>query len=215
MSNQYLTSRLWGPNGTNWHITDQYLLGRIGDAMGGYLTPSAISLVLPNSWFATIGWAAAWTALMLAYSPVADRLATKLFAAPPGLGAFRAIQQSKLKLVLGIIVAWVLGGFLEEVVFRGVVVRAVESALAPLLSRGIATGTAVVVAAIGAGIVHWYQGPRAMVIIVQLSVLFGVLFVASGYDLWAAILCHGLYDTIAFVRFASGKSRYAKVRESA
>ena len=54
-----------------------------------------------------------------------------------------------------------------------------------------------------------------MVIIVQLSVLFGVLFVASGYDLWAAILCHGLYDTIAFVRFASGKSRYAKVRESA
>jgi hypothetical protein len=54
-----------------------------------------------------------------------------------------------------------------------------------------------------------------MVIIAQLSVLFGVLFVASGYDLWAAVLCHGLYDTIAFARFASGKSHYAKLRGSA
>jgi hypothetical protein len=38
---------------------------------------------------------------------------------------------------------------------------------------------------------------------------------ASVQNLWAAILCHGFYDTIAFVRFASGKSRYAKLGESA
>lgn len=47
-----------------------------------------------------------------------------------------------------------------------------------------------------------------MVIVTQLSVLFGLLFVASGLNLWAAILCHGCYDTVAFVRFASGKSRH-------
>jgi transposase InsO family protein len=52
--------------------------------------------------------------------------------------------------------------------------------------------------------------------ITQLSLLFGVLFILSGPNLWAVILCHGGYDTVAFVRFASGKSRYAKLdREAA
>jgi len=38
---------------------------------------------------------------------------------------------------------------------------------------------------------------------------FGVLFVVSGYNLWTVMLCHGLYDTIAFVRFANKKSKYS------
>jgi uncharacterized protein len=186
-----------------------------GRGVGGSAMLSEVGLTLPSSWFFTIAWAAAWTALMLAYSPFADWTATKLFVAPPTLGAFRAIQESRVKLLIGIVVAWLLGGFLEELVFRGVVLRAVELGLAPLAPHWIATSAAVVVAAIGAAIVHWYQGPRAMVIIMQLSVLFGVLFVVSGHNLWAAILCHGSYDTIAFFRFASGKSRYAKLHEGA
>ena len=48
------------------------------------------------------------------------------------------------------------------------------------------------------------------------DMLVGVLHhPMENHSTGAAILCHGLYDTIAFVRFASGKSRYAKVRESA
>jgi len=39
--------------------------------------------------------------------------------------------------------------------------------------------------------------------------------VVAGYNLWAVILCHGFYDTIAFVRFATGKSKYSKAPEAA
>jgi membrane protease YdiL (CAAX protease family) len=60
---------------------------------------------------------------------------------------------------------------------------------------------------------HFYQGPRAVLIIAQLSVLFGILFVISGYNLWAVMICHGLYDTIAFIRFARKKSRYSHVEK--
>ena len=56
-----------------------------------------------------------------------------------------------------------------------------------------------------------YQGLRAAIIVAQLSVLFGVLFVVSGHNLWAVMLCHGLYDTIAFIRFANKKSKYSKL----
>jgi membrane protease YdiL (CAAX protease family) len=78
----------------------------------------------------------------------------------------------------------------------------------------MATLIAVCAAAWGAGLIHLYQGLRAAIIITQLSV-FGCLFIVSGHNLWAVILCHGLYDTIAFVRFAKNKSKYStNLRES-
>ena len=177
-------------------------------AYGG-VTLDGLGLRVPNSWALTIGLALTWLGLMFAYTPVADRLATRWVSKPPTLGVFRVLQQSRGKLVAGIVVAWVLGGFLEELVFRGIVLRSVDAFLTAWLSLPIAAGLAICIAALGAGLIHFYQGPRAMIIVTQLSVLFGVLFVISGYNLWAVILCHGLYDTVAFVRFANKKSKYS------
>jgi hypothetical protein len=180
----------------------------------GYVAPREVGLGISDSWLSTVAFALVGLALMFAYSPVADRLATRWVAKPPTLGAFRALQQSKLKLILGIVVAWILGGFLGELVFRGIVLKSVQMFAAPMVGDPIAAAIAVCAAALGAGVVHLYQGPRAVLIIVQLSALFGLLFVVSGYNLLTVILCHGLYDTIAFVRFAAGKSKYSKIDPS-
>jgi membrane protease YdiL (CAAX protease family) len=179
--------------------------------LAGKVTAAELGLAMPTSWWRVVVFAAAWTAIMFAYSPFADRLATRAFAEPPTLGSFRAIQQSRVKLIAGIAVAWVLGGILEELVFRGIVVKSVESLLTASLIVPIAAAVAVCVAALGAGLIHFYQGYRAMVIITQLSILFGVLFVISGYSLWTVMLCHGMYDTIAFIRFANKKSKYSNL----
>ncbi len=173
------------------------------------VTLDELGLDLPRSWVLTIGLTFAWLGLMVAYSPVADWLATRWVAKPPTLEAFRVIQQSTGKLIAGIVAAWVLGGLGEELIARGIVLKSLEVFLAAYFPEPIAAGIAVGAAALGAGIMHAYQGLRAVVIITQLSVLFGVLFVVSGYNLWAVILCHGLYDTIAFVRFAYKQSTYS------
>jgi len=175
----------------------------------GKVTLDELGLGIPILWLPTTGFALACLGVMVAYSPLADRLATRWFDKPPTLESFGVIQQSKGKLIAGIVVAWVLGGILEELIARGIVLRSVESLLTPWLIGPIATGVAVCIAALGAGLMHFYQGPRAVVIITQLSVTFGVLFVVSGYNLWAVMLCHGLYDTIAFIRFANKKSKYS------
>ena len=177
----------------------------------GKVTLDELGLGIPNSWWPTIGFAVAWLGLMLAYTPLADWLATRWVNKPPTLETFRAIQQSKVKLIAGIVVAWALGGILEELIFRGIVLKSVESLLTAWLIAPIAIGVAICIAALGAGLIHFYQGPRAVVIVTQLSVLFGVLFVVSGYNLWAVMLCHGLYDTVAFVRFANKKSKYSNL----
>jgi len=175
------------------------------------VTLNELGLGIPNSWLRTVGFAIAWLGLTIACSPLADWLATRWIDKPPTLESFRVIQQSKSKLIAGIVVAWLLGGILEELVSRGIVLKSVEALLIAWLIGPIATGVAVCTAALGAGLIHFYQGPRAMVIVTQLSVLFGVLFVVSGYNLWTVMLCHGLYDTIAFVRFANKKSKYSNL----
>jgi len=177
----------------------------------GDVSMQALGLGSSASWLWTSAFAAAWLALMLAYSPFADWLATRYAAKPPTLDAFRMLQESTGKLVAGVAAAWVLGGFLEELTFRGIVLQSVEGLASRRLAGSMAIGIAVCVAAAGAGLIHLYQGLRAAIIVTQLSVLFGVLFVVSGYDLWAVVLCHGLYDTIAFVRFANKKSKYSKL----
>ena len=181
----------------------------------GTVSLHELGLSIPARPSFKIGLVLIWLALMLAYSPLADKLATRWFAKPPTLDAFRTIQQSRTKLIAGILVAWVLGGILEELVFRGIVLKSIEVLLATLLGVPIAALVAILVAAFGAGLIHFYQGPRAVAIIVQLSVLFGGLFVISGYSLWAVILCHGLYDTIAFVRFANKTSKYSNLENDA
>jgi membrane protease YdiL (CAAX protease family) len=175
------------------------------------VTFSELGLGTPHSWLSTLGYALAGPAVMIAYSPVADRLATRWFERPPTLDAFGAIQQSTGKLIAGIVVAWVLGGILEELIARGVVLQSIKTFLGVWLVEPVATVIAICMAATGAGLLHFYQGPRAVVIITQLSILFGVLFVVSGYNLCAVMICHGLYDTIAFIRFATRKSRYSSL----
>jgi membrane protease YdiL (CAAX protease family) len=182
--------------------------------MPSIFSPHALGLGRPSSWPWTIALAIVWLLLMLAYSPLADKVATRLIAAPPTLNAFRSLQQSKAKLVLGILVAWILGAFLEELVLRGFVLQSVRRFLAPAMPSALATALAICAAAALAALLHLYQGVRAVVIITQLSILFGVLFVASGFNLCPVILCHGLYDTIAFIRFATKKSKYANLESS-
>jgi membrane protease YdiL (CAAX protease family) len=177
----------------------------------GVVTPEQLGLSIPTSWLLTIGLALVWLGLMIAYSPLADKLASRWFVQPPTLEAFGTLQQSMGKLIAGIAVAWVLGAMLEELVTRGIVQNSIMTWLSLRLNGTIAAILAVFIAALGACMMHLYQGARAAFIISQLSVLFGILFVFSGYNLWVVMLCHGLYDTIAFIRFASKKSKYSRL----
>lgn len=171
----------------------------------------ALGLSPSVSWFQTVALALAGLAVMLAHSPLADKLATRLVQKPPALNAFRALQQSRAKLIAGIVLAWILGGFLEELILRGIILQSIETRLSGWMVRPLAVAIAICAAALLAFVVHLYQGLRAALIITQLSILFGLLFVISGHNLWSVILCHGLYDTIAFVRFANKQSRYSQV----
>lgn len=92
---------------------------------------------------------------------------------------------------------------------RGIVLNGVAALFSHALPPLVGLGLGVVIAAAGAFILHLYQGLRAAFIVAQLSALFGVLYGMAGPTLWPMILAHGVYDTVAFVRFAARASKYS------
>lgn len=170
-----------------------------------------LALAVPADWLGTGLAALAGLAAALAWSPAADAIASRLVARRPTLTAFRAIQRSWVHLAAGIVFAWIAGAALEELLLRGVVLQAVSRAASDRMLPPVAADGLGITVAAGAGLVlHLYQGWHGAIIVAQISVVFGLVFVLSGHSLWAVGLCHGLYDTVAFVRFAMGWSKYSK-----
>lgn len=85
-------------------------------------------------------------------------------------------------------------GICEEIVFRGFFITYLYSLL-QFLSTTTAQWLAVLVPAIIFGIVHYYQGWKAMLKISLMAVLFGYIFVETG-SLWILILVHFLVDVL-------------------
>ncbi|MBV9992770.1 MAG: CPBP family intramembrane metalloprotease [Alphaproteobacteria bacterium] len=161
---------------------------------GIHLTWAGLGLAAPVTVLHTAMFTIFWTGVLTAYTPTAEWVADKLFAASPKPGRH---PESMRNLALAIARAWALDAFLQEIVLRGIVVGALRLA--------IGNWPAVATAATLAFAAHLVAGPRRAAIAAQLSVLYGVLFVASEFDLWAVILAHGFYDTIALVQQARRK----------
>jgi len=54
------------------------------------------------------------------------------------------------------------------------------------------------------GIVHAYQGVSGMITTGLTGVVFGATYLASGRNLWAAIVAHGTLDTAGFLMMYAG-----------
>jgi uncharacterized protein len=55
------------------------------------------------------------------------------------------------------------------------------------------------------GLAHWYQGRSGALSTGIIGVILGILFIASGFNLWLPILTHGFIDTVGlFLIFING-----------
>ena len=92
--------------------------------------------------------------------------------------------------------AWTLAAFGEEMVFRGYLI----SRIADLAGRSRAGwAAAVVIAAVAFGVAHAYQGTTGMISTGIIGCLLGLLYLYSGRNLWAVIICHATVDTVALL----------------
>ena len=96
-----------------------------------------------------------------------------------------------------VLLGWVFGGFIEEMLFRGFFLSRVEAMFG---QRLLSTTIAILFQAAIFGVIHfYYQGAFGALTIFAAACFIGFCYVLFGRNLWPLILSHGLLDTLGFL----------------
>jgi membrane protease YdiL (CAAX protease family) len=111
----------------------------------------------------------------------------------PDLTTFNDLVGSIELLVIYLALNWVLAAFGEEMVWRGYAL--------PRVAQFCGSGTrawivALVVVNVAFGLAHLYQGPSGVIQATIGGVLLGILYIATGRNLVAPVLAHGIGNSI-------------------
>ncbi len=130
--------------------------------------------------------------------PLLDRLAGR----PADLSEFADVRGNASMLIFWLLLSWLLGGFGEELAYRGYLLNRIAD-LAP--QRVAGPSLAVLGSAVLFGVSHMSQGPSGVISNFLGGLVYGILYISAGWNLWVPILAHGLEDTIGFVLIFLGR----------
>jgi len=111
------------------------------------------------------------------------------------------IRNKLTNLVITILAAWIVGGFYEEIVFRGFI----QNTFQWWFKKGkFSFFLAGLLTSILFGLYHWQQGIFGMVPAFLGGLLWTFLLWRYKGNLWYPIISHAIYDTIALVMIYFG-----------
>jgi membrane protease YdiL (CAAX protease family) len=99
-------------------------------------------------------------------------------------------------LALFLVLVWTLAAFGEELVYRGYLMNRVAELAG---GRSMAWALSLVVVSVLFGVAHLYQGISGVATVIAAALVYGGLYLWSGRNLWAPIIAHGVYDTVALL----------------
>ncbi len=119
----------------------------------------------------------------------------------PDYTEYDFIKGNISKLLMIIAAAWLIGGFYEEVVFRGYI----QNVLEKRFFKGSAVIWSIIVTSVLFGLYHWQQDIFGVVAAVLGGLFWGILYKKFDNNLWIPILSHAIFDTITLVLIYMGK----------
>jgi uncharacterized protein len=159
---------------------------------------------LPTAnWKATVLWSILLgIAIQFASTVILEPLADKVTKSTTDHSAFEKLRGNFKNFLLVLVTVWILVAFVEEIIFRGYMM----GDIAELFGRSKpALAGNLIVTSILFGLAHWYQGRSGALSTGIIGVILGILFIASGFNLWLPILTHGFIDTVGlFLIFING-----------
>ncbi|TNE37228.1 MAG: CPBP family intramembrane metalloprotease [Alphaproteobacteria bacterium] len=118
------------------------------------------------------------------------------------LSNFDSLEGNILNTGIMLALGWIVGGFLEEMLFRGFILQGIERLLGGSFA---ATVIAIAGSSVLFGLPHFYQDTVGMIMTGLMGLVFGVIYVWSGRNLWFTILLHGFVDTYGIILIYLGK----------
>jgi membrane protease YdiL (CAAX protease family) len=114
------------------------------------------------------------------------------FFTVPDYTEYNFIQNHLSTFIMVTIAAWVIGGFYEEIIFRGFIQKTIEHWFKnkhSFLISGLITS-------ILFGLYHWQQGFLGVISATLGGLFWTYLLKRSGNNLWYPIISHAIFDTI-------------------
>ncbi len=118
---------------------------------------------------------------------------TKILGQGPDLHQLQRLIGNTQLLILGIVLAWVLAAFGEELVYRGYLTNRLGGIFGGSKTAWI---VAAVLITLLFGLAHFPQGPTGIIENVIDGAILAALYFATGRNLWAPIIAHGIQDTV-------------------
>lgn len=129
-------------------------------------------------------------------------LLAKLFGKMPDLSLLGEMRGNWKALLLFIALSWTLAAFGEEMVYRGYLMNRVAGLFR---NPRVAWAVSLILVSLVFGLAHFDQGITGEVENMIDGLLLGTIFLVSGCNLWAAIIAHGVTDTVDFVLLYLGR----------
>ena len=155
----------------------------------------ALGLARPPSWTLAIVGAVALYLVDMALSRWAVPAIAEIFK-PRGQPSFFAyVRGNAGAFALWAAIGWVVGGFMEECLFRGFLFTRVSQLFA---NPAAGIPVAVVAQAVLFGALHLYGGAFAFIYATVFAIAHGIFYVLLGRNLWPLIVVHGVWNTVGF-----------------
>jgi membrane protease YdiL (CAAX protease family) len=152
-----------------------------------------IGLKRPESWTRTLIIGVGLAAIVFVAMYLSEKAGFRR-----DLSKFNDVQGNLEVTIYGVLYAFIGAGCYEEFTFRGFLMQGLAMLFGG--SRGAWIGACILQGALF-GAAHAYQNPLGIAITGTLGILMGLLVLASGRNLWAVIIGHGLFDASRFVLF--------------
>jgi len=108
------------------------------------------------------------------------------------VGLYDFIKASKAQFLIIVVMGWLVGGLYESIVFHGFVFTRLEK----MIPGKYATASGFVVSCILFGAYHLQLGSAGAFNALVVGVVYQGLFLYFKRNLWATIICHGVYNTM-------------------
>lgn len=157
-----------------------------------------IGLARPDSWPRTvllgIGTLVALLIMTIALQVIALNLPW-VEVPPIDQNRFNPLEGNLLLFLLFVVLAWTTIAFGEEMIYRAFLITQLGDVFPK--SR-IGTALVLLTSSLIFGLAHLVEGPLGIAQTFFMGLVFGIIYLRTGRNLWVTIIAHGLANTIRF-----------------
>ena len=164
----------------------------------------------PENWGTTILWSILLgVGIQLASTLFLEPFSDKVTKSTTDHSAFDNLRGNLKYFLLVLVTVWLLVAFVEEIIFRGYMMGEIAELIG---TSKAALAVNVILSSVLFGLAHWYQGRSGALSTGIIGAVLGILFVATGFNLWLPILTHGFIDTVGLFLIYINADTFMKER---